>query len=194
MAKSMVEIKFDEAKLRNVQRMLRDIPRALPRVMSRAINKTATSAKTDIARRIAGQVSLKVSTIKKNITLRRATYRVWQAVLGIWTKRIPLINFSARQTAEGISYSISKAEGRKTIKSAFIATMSSGHTGVFKRTGPGRLPIIELKGPSVGEVFRGAPGLARTAERQAYQKLYRNVEDQVKLALAQWRASARGAA
>lgn len=190
---ALVEIKFDEAKLRKVQGMLRDIPRALPRVMSRAINKTATSAKTDVARRIAGEVNIKISTIKKNITLKRATYRVWQAVLGIWTKRIPLINFAARQTAKGVSYKISKTEGRKTIKSAFIISMSSGHRGVFRRAGPGRLPIIELKGPSVGEVFRGSAGLAQAATRQAQQRLGRNIDDQVKLALARWRAGAKKA-
>lgn len=190
---ALVEIKFDEAKLRKVQRMLRDIPRALPRVMSRAINKTATSAKTDVARRIAGEVNIKVSTIKKNITLKRATYRVWQAVLGIWTKRIPLINFSARQTAKGVSYKISKTEGRKTIKSAFIISMSSGHKGVFRRAGPRRLPIIELKGPSVGEVFRGSAGLAKAATWKAQQRLGRNIDDQVKLALGRWKAGARKA-
>jgi len=35
---------------------------------------------------------------------------------------------------------------RTLVRSAFIATMSSGHTGVFTRRGPERLPIRELLG------------------------------------------------
>jgi hypothetical protein len=34
-----------------------------------------------------------------------------------------------------------------------MANMASGHRGVFRRVGKGRLPIIELFGPSVGHVF-----------------------------------------
>lgn len=191
---ALVEIKFDEAKLRRIQLMLRDIPRAMPRVMSRAINKTAKSAKTSIARQIATEINMKISVIKKNITLRRASYRIWRAVLEIWTGRIPLINFAAKQTAKGVSYKIDKKGGRETIKSAFIATMASGHKGVFKRKGAARLPIVELRGPSVGEVYRSSAGLAQTAERRAYKELERNIDDQVKLVLGQWKASAGRAA
>lgn len=74
------------------------------------------------------------------------------------------------------------------MESAFIATMPSGHKGVFRRKGPSRLSIIELRGPSVGGIFRGAAGIARRVTKQAYQKLERNIDDQVKLALAQWSA------
>ena len=111
-----VEIKFDKRKLENIQRQLRDIPRAMPKVMSRAINRTATSARAEIARKIAGEINVKQSTVKKSIRTTKATYSFWQSVLRISSRRIPLMQFKARQTKTGVSYRIEKAAGRKKLK------------------------------------------------------------------------------
>jgi hypothetical protein len=51
-----------------------------------------------------------------------------------------------------VSYRIG-ARGRQRLDTAFIARMRSGHTGVFRRTGDTRLPIVELFGPSITRVF-----------------------------------------
>ena len=186
MAGPVVEVKFDEAKLARIQRMLRAVPAGMPRVMSRGINRTATAARVSIARRIAARVKIKQSAIKKGISLKKATYRRWIAHLNIYGKRIPLINFGARQLKAGTSYRIAKAGPRKRIQSAFIQTMQSGHRGVFRRyrETTKRLPIVQLYGPSVGAVFEGAGRLAKEVQREAYKKLEKNIDDQVKLALS----------
>jgi len=41
----------------------------------------------------------------------------------------------------------------KRYSNAFLATMASGHQGVFQRKTTARLPIKELFGPSIGHVF-----------------------------------------
>jgi hypothetical protein len=56
--------------------------------------------------------------------------------------------------AEGRGVSWSLPSGRGSDAHAFIATMPSGHRGVFRRTGIARLPIRELRGPSLVHVFR----------------------------------------
>lgn len=184
MAGPVVEVKFDEAKLARIQRMLRAVPAGMPRVMSRSINRTATAARVSIARRIAARVKIKQKAIKKSITLKKATYRRWLAHLNIYGRRIPLINFGARQLKVGTSYKIEKAGPRKRIQSAFIQMMQSGHKGVFKRRTAKRYPIAQLYGPSVGAVFEGADRLAKEVQEEAYKKLEKNIDDQVKLALS----------
>jgi hypothetical protein len=63
-----------------------------------------------------------------------------------------------------VSYRLRGSRGR--IPSAFIATMASGHTGVFARKTKKRLPIQELFGPSLGRVFAKyrPQGVARVLE------------------------------
>lgn len=58
----------------------------------------------------------------------------------------------ARQTKRGASVAINRQ--RKVIKGAFVATMKSGHTGVFKRRGSKRLAIDELFTTRIADVFR----------------------------------------
>lgn len=190
MSKGLVEIKFDSKKLRQIQSMLSSYPRALPKVMSRAINRTASSARTQTARKISEIVRLKVSTIRKRVSLEKASYTRWIATLGISGYRIPLINFGAKQTRTGVSYTIDKKSGRKKLAHAFVATMSSGHKGVFKRKGEDRLPIVELYGPSLGVIFEGASGLAAEITHDAYRELGKNIDQQVALILKRARVAA----
>ena len=185
----LIDVKVDEAKLRNVQRMLRNIPNALPRVMSRAINKTAAPVKTSMARQLVGPLNaeaaaigaaqkksgrktpamrFKVSIIKGNIKLQKATYRVWQAL--IWIKRY---------------------KGQVSTEPAFIAKMPSGNKSIFKRLGASRLPIADQLRRLMLERFKGIGGRVR---QEAQQRLDRNINDQVKLALMKWKSSAGRAA
>jgi len=62
--------------------------------------------------------------------------------------------------------------------------MASGHTGVFKRLATARLPIVELKGPSLGQVFVGAQDEANRIYRESLARLEKNIHDQVKLILS----------
>lgn len=186
-----VEVKFDEAKLRRIQLMLRDIPRQMPRVVSSAINKTAAMARTQVVRRIASEVGVKQKRIKQRVTLQKATFTCWRARIGIGARRLPLMAFGARQKKKGVSYKIEKSGPRKTLKSAFIATMKTGHEGVFMRGGPRRLPIFERFGPSIGQVFENAPAVAKEVTRSAYVNLQRHIDSQIARALSKLK---RGAA
>ena len=143
----------------------------------RALNKTAAQVKTNAARQIRDVgYQLKVGTIKRALKINKANAGKLTATVVASGRPIPLMQYGARQTAKGVSVSV--LNGRKVIQQAFIATMPSGHTGVFIRTGKthkkvvknGRvqwsgLPIKELFGPSVPN------GLANESVQQALQQL-----------------------
>jgi Prophage minor tail protein Z (GPZ) len=131
------------------------------RAIVRAVNKTAMQARTQAVRevRIVGY-NIKASTVRKAITLYRARGDDPVARLRARGLPIPLIEYGAKQTKGGVSVRVKS--GRRTLRHAFIATMKSGHKGVFVREGKGHkrvtkkgrsymsgLPIKELYGPSI---------------------------------------------
>jgi hypothetical protein len=131
----------------------------------RTLNKVATTIRATASREIRNAgYGLKAATIKNQLTIKRAIRGNLVAMVIASGRPIPLIEYNARQTAKGVSVLVK--EGRKIIAHAFIATMPSGHTGVFIRKGKdhrkkvlnGRtlwtgLPIQELFGPGVPKAF-----------------------------------------
>lgn len=208
-AGQLIEIKYNEDKLRRIERLVRGIPGAMGRMVPRAINRTATTARANAARNIADQIKLPVSTIKKSIKILKAKRNCWLGSLLVSSRRLPLIVFGARELKKkGVSYKISKTSPRKRLPSAFILTMpkrgekqKKGHRGVFMRKRKaaesagrrkGRLPIRELFGPSLGMIFNEAGMVANKTMFQAGKDLDKNLYSQLDLILS--RASARGAA
>lgn len=146
--------------------------------MVRALNKMADQVKVASAREVrAAGYGLKISTIKAGIRVKRASQGNLKAAVIASGRPIPLIQYSARETSKGVTVNVQK--GRKLIAGAFIATMPSGHRGVFVREEGGKhkrvkkggkvswhqLPIRELFGPSVPD------GLANKAVQDALQQL-----------------------
>lgn len=135
------------------------------KAIERALNKTAVTARATTARQIrdAGY-AIKIGAIKDSLSIRRATEAELVAVLKATGRPIPLFKYGARQTSSGVTVNVK--EGRKTIPHAFIATLASGHQGVFLRTDKSHkkvtrngktyysgLPIKELFGPSIPSAF-----------------------------------------
>ena len=136
----------------------------------RAMNRAIASGRTAMTRDIARDTGLKVGDVKQALPIREASLTQAEAAFGAGLKRMPLIHFKARGPepsrgkGRGVTYALTGSRNR--VPNAFIATMTSGHRGVFKRIGTKRLPIVELYGPSLGHVFAKyrPAGLARTRE------------------------------
>ncbi len=153
---------------------MKDYAAAVPRAMVRAMNRAIASGRTAIVREMARDTGLKAKDIRDAIVMREATIGRPVASISASLKRLPLIKFGAkgpepsRGRGRGVSYRLPSGKGR--LANAFIATMGSGHRGVFirKSLGPGtkRLPIRELFGPSLGKVFNKFRelGIKRTEE------------------------------
>lgn len=143
----------------------KDAPRRVQLASARAQNRAIAAARTLMVRAIAQDVGLKSGDVKNALPMREATFNR-PAELAASLKRIPLMKFNARQTGRGVSYRLGRG-GRARLEKAFIATMGSGHAGVFMRKpGAKRLPIREHYGPSLGRVFAKyrKQGLARAQE------------------------------
>lgn len=136
--------------------LLNDVRDQAPTVAARALNKSAKSAKTAMVKVVRADVGLKAGTVRDAITLVEARPGPEPtAKLRVSKKRIPLIEFNARQLKRaGVKANLKG--GARTYPGAFIARTKSGHRGVFKRKtyprGP-RLPIVQLRGPSLAKVF-----------------------------------------
>jgi hypothetical protein len=161
-----IEVQGDEAIVAD----FKDYPRRTDLAMLRAINRALSSARTVMVREIAGDTRLKSGDVRAALPLQEATGNRPVGRLAASLKRIPLIKFGARGPepsrgkGRGVSYALGRSRGR--VESAFVATMKSGHRGVFARAGKKRLPVHELHGPSLGHVFRKhrSKGIARAQE------------------------------
>jgi len=177
----------DQRQIEDLQRTLGAYPRKYQKVVSRAINKIAVSARQQISVRVRQELAVKATELKqRNIKLRKASYTKLAAFILISGSRIPLSRFGAKQTQAGTSYKISPSDGRKTAKGAFLATMPSGHRGVFKRKGTKRLPLSqELRGPSVPQVVLDLPVFAKNVYEAALAaKLKTELDNQLDLLIS----------
>ena len=170
---------------------------------ARALNKTRSNVDVAMGRAIAGDIGLKVSTVRARLGAREATATNLIARITASPKRIPLIEFAAsgpmpsRGRGRGVSARIGGV--RKRYQHLFLAKMRSGHVGVFGRTPQSRsrrgqrrsspqLPIVERFGPSIARAFHKnkSVGLARAAEQ-----LPKNMVSELRFELRQLSAARR---
>lgn len=142
----------------SVRRLLQELPKtALPLLTARALNKTAASAQSAAVKTLAQDIGLNQRAVRSAFWLRKASARCLTAVMGtVKGKRLPLIQIDpkAKQGAAGVCYR-GRGGVQRLIPHAFLATMPTGHRGIYARkSGAGRLPIHELQGPSVAYVFQ----------------------------------------
>lgn len=153
--------------LRRFDLMREDATRAIPR----ALNRTLTTAQSQAAREIVDAgYGLKVSAIKKSLDLTRAVPNRLTAILRATGRPIPLIAYGARQTGKGVSVNV--LHGRKVIAGAFIATMPSGHQGVFVRVGAADSKGLAAHGISTGKAQRSPRGAGGKRHGLPIRELY----------------------
>lgn len=189
MVRQAVEIVYNPAKLKDVVRALAGVPKGLPKVLARAVNKTATRGRTKVIRTVAQEISIRQGDLRRrNVRMKRATYRQPVAYIIISGRRIPLIAFKAYGSRRGVSYRISRREGRQRIREAWVESFISGHWAVVRRRGRARLPLVELRGPSVPEAVRGIRALTEAVlGRELGQHLDKEIATQVGLLLRRGR-------
>jgi hypothetical protein len=148
---------------------------------ARALSRSANSAKTAMARAVADALNARSTDIKRYIFTTAATPTQLQArVYPVGKRGIPFIKLGAKQGAKRSGGGVTVNVGTRRYLSAFIATMPSGHEGVFQRRGKSRLPIDELRTRPIPDVFRDvrSVGVARAAEA-----LRTNLQSELRFAL-----------
>ena len=176
-------VKVDAEKLAEAKRALSEIKNGIETALMRSINRALSTANTEAARGIAAEVNLTQKVIKQNFSLTQAAISRLTGKFRSSGRPVPLINYGARQTNTGVSVQVKKARPRKVLPYTFLATMGSGHQGVFQRKrhrGEGkpigntaklfmnfpanwpkqyRLPIEEMFGPRVEDILSNDPVL-----------------------------------
>ena len=140
----------------------RGVEKAVFRALKKAGGDGLRAMRADGKRQVRGRKSIKAAYLaNRSLPLsfpggHKIDGLVW--VMSVSGKEIPLSKYPARQTKRGVSILVNKGK-RKLVPKAFVATMKSGHTGVFLREGKARLPIKHALSSRVSDVFRN-PGLA----------------------------------
>jgi len=153
---------------------------------ARALNRTIASIRAALIPDVASDVGVKQSTAREQFRTESARPDALVARLTVSGKRLPLIDLDARgpepSKGKGRGVTARAQAGRKRYPTAFIATMRSGHRGVYQRSRTSRLPIRELFGPSLPHVFAKylPKGLA-----MAEEVLVKNLEHELEFALSQ---------
>lgn len=141
-----------EHNIPQIQATLRSLRNDLEKKAAvRALNRAADMSKTEAKREMTKKYSFKSSEVGNTLTVYKATPARVEATVRSKGRRTPLLKMMARQTKKGVTVKIGKT--RKLIPSAFIATMKSGHRGVFIRLTKKNLPIKELYTISIPEGF-----------------------------------------
>lgn len=124
----------------------KEITKAATRALKKAGSEALRSMRAEASRQIRQKKRFKVSGLNKAMKLNYPkggdiNDLVWS--MDVSGDPVPVSAFTVRQTKAGVTALINTG-GRTTIKSAFLATMDSGHSGVFYRLGKERLPIDEM--------------------------------------------------
>jgi len=180
-----VKVTVDERSFKEASHILRAIPRAVPRVFRRAIKNAVDKTATDLKRRVGAQIMAKKSEIAKGISKKKSTY---YGSVGAKPFKPGLIAYKGtkEEKPHGVSYRLSRTAGRKRIEHGFIATMPSGHRGVFARKRPSRLPIREARGPSIWKVITDTVGLLKACTDAAGERLGKLINDQIGVEFRRW--------
>ena len=149
---------------------------ALPDQVNRAsifaINRTAEWLKSSVSREISAQKRIKLKIIRDRIKITKANKKQLFASIAanMWAlKGKDLGNMSQA--------SLGAKAGKYMFEGTFVATMKSGHQGIFKRKTAKRLPIKELYVP----LDNYASKLIRSLIDQESEAVFRkNFEHQIK--------------
>ncbi len=140
----------------------------------RALNKTARWMRTHVAREAAQSLNVRVGLIRNGLILlrARASHPESGVALGKATGVIKAAELGTpRQNRRGTRVAKRQFDG------AFIATMPTGHRGVFRRKGKSRLPIQEVQLVATGRI---ADVMEQLADRHAMARFERLFEHELR--------------
>jgi hypothetical protein len=147
----------------------------------RALNRAIITTRADVSRRLNKDTGVRVKIIKRRLVIIPPKIEHLEATLRIDGTPVPAREYRAKQTPTGVTFGTGSS--RAFLKGAFLATMKSGHKGVYSRARPSRsrkgkprsspaLPIFERFGPPLSIVALRTAILdaSRTVGEQALRK------------------------
>lgn len=177
----IVSVKIDGLK----EAMAMFDPKKVERAAASALKKVAQQARTEASSTIRERFNIKKADVDKKIEVKQVNRNSLTATLLITGRGISLTYFGAKERrgpkvisrkgikilkrqpkgTQGVQVTIMKDGKVTTLPHAFIATMKSGHIGVFIRKGKGRTPIIEKALVSIPTLFQQKTVMERVERR-----------------------------
>lgn len=155
----MVQITVDVRDLIDVADIYAKAGKQTPVVIARALNHVGGKARTAASRALAEMAGLRYGTTKAQLTTEPARPYDLSYSIGVSNRRIPLMEFNAKQGPFGV---IASPLGKThmyphtfIVEKRFLLHNPADATGgvVFKRVGPARLPIRKVWGPPLSIVL-----------------------------------------
>lgn len=134
----MIEVSAET--IERVEALLAGVPKGAERALSNAMNRGLSKMKTGAAKKVREVYAVQSSAINEatNTRVRKTSAGNLAGFISFAGYKIPLYKFKVTPKAPGIrkrvQATVKKGEGG-TFEDAFIAQMSTGHIGVFERTG-----------------------------------------------------------
>lgn len=116
--------------------------RQMHTAIRRALNKTARWVRTQVSRDVANDLAIRVGLVRERLTVVISHGHHHNAAVGLKAKGGVIAvakTGNAKANAQGVRV------GKRQLDHAFLATMPSGHLGVFRRRRKERLPILEVQ-------------------------------------------------
>jgi hypothetical protein len=159
----------DRAELEALVHRFDAYPAIKRKAISSAVNRSLSAGRTLTGRRVREELNLKAKDVREQIALRAATEAAPYGSITISRKPVPLAKFGATQTKAGVHVVVRRRRGPEQLPHAFLATMKSGHTGVFVRTGP---YVVPGKGRYAGRIARRGPRKGQPILRQQIKEVF----------------------
>lgn len=139
-------------------------PKQVEQIGVSAGNRSLTTVRASVVRRLGAKINITQTEIKKSVLIDRFAPGKLQGSVEVIRKPIPLFAFRGTyQTRAGVSVLVDKDRGREILKGTFIATMKSGHEGVFERGAH-----APTEGPNAGAVLKRRGKYGRVAGDPRY--------------------------
>lgn len=180
----MITMKIDAGQSRISSSVLKKLGDKADKVVADATNRALAGMRTDGTKLIVKESGIVRKKVFSAFTIikARASGQTHNARVEITGNPIGLAKFKykfkkPKKSKKGLSLgSLSVSLGQKTItfQHAFVATMKSGHVGIFERqrgvlTSSGREKLQELFGPSIPQ-FAGRKHITDTVQSKAQER------------------------
>lgn len=159
------------------------------RAINRSLNRAADAGRAEGIRIVRETLNLKAKDVRRVIKVEKRTgAQLADAAIVIEPEDVRMIAYDARQTKPGVTVKVKRGGARRLVRGVFLATMLSGHKGVWRRLpgtiGPrsGREMIHELYSTSPRQLFKRKSAVDRVIKRAA-AAFVKAAENQIRQAL-----------
>ena len=188
---SLVVIRTDERRTKEILRSLSDLPKKANTAMARALNTSAMAARTEIVRKTRERFAIQAARARSTIRIQKAKPSAEQPMASVSSveRRQPMTRFRVTPKGPKSWQGVPNTQRRPYVKTwiskgkstlwrhYFLARFSTGHLGLMRRLGKKKLE--EKFGPAVPQMLGGRTGaeaVAEKAERKFYAELDRQVD------------------